>query len=86
MQVFDNPAQPPDAEFGCCQLMFGPQDTEFDNEALLRVDMGSAKGSRAKFLPLYLVLDAIDAIRCGVHPLLPADLVACRCRMRLPDA
>ena len=62
--MFDSAAMPPDAEFGCCSIVYGPQDSDFEGEALLRVDLGDAKGARAKSLPLYLVLDAVDAIRC----------------------
>ena len=40
MQVFDNNAFPPDAEFGCFQMVKGPPDTDFADEALLRLDVG----------------------------------------------
>ena len=64
-QVFDDPhpAHQPDAEFGCCKLVYGPDDTEWDDQALLRVDMGSTRG-RARSLPLHLLLTSQDAIRC----------------------
>ena len=42
MQVFDNDDFPPDAEFGCFQMVNGPQDTDFAEEALLRLDVGEA--------------------------------------------
>ena len=42
MQVFDNDDFPPDAEFGCFQMVNGPPDTDFADEALLRLDVGEA--------------------------------------------
>lgn len=63
LQVFDSAASSLDAEFGCCALVYGPQDTEFEREALLRVDLGDARGVRAKSMPLFIVLDVLDAIR-----------------------
>lgn len=42
MQVFDNDDFPPDAEFGCFQMVNGAPDTEFAEEALLRLDVGEA--------------------------------------------
>ena len=42
MQVFDNDDFPPDAEFGCFQMVSGPPDTDFADEALLRLDVGEA--------------------------------------------
>jgi len=38
--VFDNDDYPPDAEFGCFQVVKGPPDSNFANEALLRLDVG----------------------------------------------
>lgn len=40
MQVFGNHDFPPDAEFGCFQMVKGPPDTDFADEALLRLDVG----------------------------------------------
>ena len=42
MQVFDNDDFPPDAEFGCFQMVNGLPDTDFADEALLRLDVGEA--------------------------------------------
>ena len=42
MQVFDSDDFPPDAEFGCFQIVRGPPDTEFADQALLRLDVGEA--------------------------------------------
>ena len=66
--MFGNALVPPDAEFGCCSLVYGPQDSDFEAEALLRVDLGDAKGGRAKSMPVHIVLDAIDAVRCVADP------------------
>ncbi|KAK9804501.1 hypothetical protein WJX73_000258 [Symbiochloris irregularis] len=63
-QVFDNPSNPPDAEFGGCAVVYGPQGTDYSLDALLRVDLGAVKGSRGKqAMPLHLVVSAMDAIR-----------------------
>jgi len=40
VQVFDNDDFPPDAEFGCFQVVMGPPDTDFANDALIRLDVG----------------------------------------------
>ena len=40
VQVFDNDEFPPDAEFGCFQVVMGPLDTDFANDALIRLDVG----------------------------------------------
>ena len=42
MQVFDNDDFPPDAEFGCFQMVNGAPDTDFADEALLKLDVGEA--------------------------------------------
>ena len=63
LQVFGDPKHPPDAEFGCCALVYGPDGSEFEGEALLRVDVGAARGGRARSLPLHFVLPADQAIR-----------------------
>ena len=42
MQVFDNDDFPPDAEFGCFQMVNGLPYTDFADEALLRLDVGEA--------------------------------------------
>ena len=63
LQVFGDPRHPPDAEFGCCALVYGPDGSEYDGEALLRVDIGAARGGRARSLPLLFVLPADQAIK-----------------------
>ena len=63
LQVFGDPEHPPDAEFGCCALVYGPDGSDFEGEALLRVDVGAARGGRARPLPLHFVLPADQAIR-----------------------
>ena len=40
MQLFDSGDCPPDAEFGCFQMVKGLPDTDFADEALLRLDVG----------------------------------------------
>lgn len=40
LQVFENGDAPPDAEFGCFQIVYGPPDSEYAEEALLRLDVG----------------------------------------------
>ncbi len=40
VQVFDNDDFPPDAEFGCFHVVMGPSDTDFANDALIRLDVG----------------------------------------------
>ena len=42
VQVFDNDDFPPDAEFGCFQVVMGPPDTDFANDALIRLDVGKS--------------------------------------------
>lgn len=38
--MFDNDGFPPDAEFGCFQVVKGPSDTDFADVALVRLDVG----------------------------------------------
>lgn len=40
LQVFEDDDAPPDAEFGCFQIVYGPPNSDFAEEALLRVDVG----------------------------------------------
>ena len=40
MQVFESEDSPPDAEFGCFQIVYGPPSSDFAEEALLRLDVG----------------------------------------------
>lgn len=40
MQVFGNDEYPPDAEFGCFQVVLGPLESDFAEQALLRLDVG----------------------------------------------
>lgn len=47
MQVFDSDDFPPDAEFGCFQMVKGPADTEFADQALLRLDVGELSSTCA---------------------------------------
>lgn len=47
MQVFDSDDFPPDAEFGCFQMVKGPGDTDFADQALLRLDVGELKSTCA---------------------------------------
>ena len=55
-QVFKDPKNPPDKEFGCFAAIVGPLGTPLESSALLQVDVGAAKGkAAAKSTPAVLV-------------------------------
>ena len=68
VQVFKDPSNPPDKEFGCFAAVFGPPGTEWQDKALLRIDVGSAKGkAAAKSTPAVLVTIPIADLHRSVH-------------------
>ncbi|KAL0034074.1 hypothetical protein WJX79_007286 [Trebouxia sp. C0005] len=64
-QVFDNDEFPPDAEFGCFQVVMGPLDTDFANDALIRLDVGDIKkrGAPRRSMPIFFTLSHANAQR-----------------------
>ena len=55
-QVFKDPKNPLDKEFGCFAAIVGPPGTQLESSALLQVDVGAAKGkAAAKNTPAVLV-------------------------------
>ena len=47
LQMFKDPLTTPDKEFGCFAAFLGPPATQHESKALLRVDVGAAKGKAA---------------------------------------
>ena len=60
---------PPDVQFGAFSAIYAPSAGARGaaREALVRVDMASVRGARARSLPVFLVLSAQDLARCGLH-------------------
>ena len=62
MQVFDNDDFPPDAEFGCFQMVNGPPDTDFVDQALLRLDVGEPRGYMCCVILLQDIISHLESL------------------------
>ena len=56
MQVFEDRRFPPDLEFGCFAAIKGPQGSQWENKALLRVQMGMSARGRATMKANYVAV------------------------------
>ncbi|KAK9814743.1 hypothetical protein WJX72_010741 [[Myrmecia] bisecta] len=63
VQVFVSKEFPCDAEFGCFALVYGPEGSEFSEEALVRLDIGDTQGRSRRAMPMFFTLAREDAIR-----------------------
>lgn len=67
-QAFEDPVEPPSCEFGCFAAMYGPPGSGFEDQALLRVDIGAGRTGRGKAMPMLVPLPRADVARCGRAP------------------
>ena len=52
--MFGDVVEPPDAEFGCFAALYGPRNTRFEKQAILRADIGLGRTGRGKSLPVFI--------------------------------
>ena len=55
--------EPPDAEFGCFAALYGPRNTVFEKQAILRMDVGLGRTGRGKPLPVLIPVSRSDVTR-----------------------
>jgi len=65
-QVFNDPHRPPDVEFGCFTALYGPRGNAFEDQALLRVDVGAGRTGRGKAMPMFVPMARSDVARSAI--------------------
>ena len=67
IQVFKDKEWPPEVQFGSFAAIIGPMGSPWEGDALLRVDIGAARGRvSAKNLQILLILSTQDLYRLVV--------------------
>ncbi|EIE24819.1 hypothetical protein COCSUDRAFT_36098 [Coccomyxa subellipsoidea C-169] len=63
-EVFHDPRRPPDVEFGCFAALYGPRGSAYEDQAVLRVDVGLGRTGRGKAMPIVVPMKRTDVARC----------------------
>lgn len=62
--MFNDPRRPPDVEFGCFAALYGPRGSAYEDQAVLRVDVGLGRTGRGKAMPIVVPMKRTDVARC----------------------